>query len=233
MHGGVGRAEYAVHARRCQFVGPWEAFEWSRLPAGAVCGEHLHTRTEELYFILSGSGDMVLNGAPHAVSAGDVVVTGVGASHALRNTHSSADLTWLVIELLSPATANVFQGIECADTRCTGTEGIGGIGVTEVISLREPGVISSLPLSGPIEQLSRQRLVADDAITLRTTDHEYVVYVLAGAGTVQFGSATKVVDTDTAICLPLGEDATFRAHGESVELFVASMAVETRPAGAS
>jgi mannose-6-phosphate isomerase-like protein (cupin superfamily) len=233
MHGGVGRAEYAVHGRRSQLVGPWEAFEWSRLPVGGVCGEHVHTRTEELYFILSGSGDMVLNGTPHSVSAGDVVVTGVGASHALRNTHSSDDLTWLVIELLSPATAKVFEGVHSGDTHGTGIEGSGGVGVTEVISLREPGVIASLPLSGPIEQVSRHRLVDDDSMTLRTTDHEYTVYVLAGTGTVQFGSTSKVVEKDTAICLPLGEDATFRPHGETFELFVASMAVQKRPADAS
>ncbi|MFE9328907.1 cupin domain-containing protein [Nocardia sp. NPDC052278] len=231
MHGGVGRAEYAVHARRSQFIGPWEAFEWSRLPAGAVSGEHLHTRTEELYFILSGSGEMVLNGTPHDVSAGDVVVTGVGASHALRNTHRGADLTWLVIELLSPATAQVFKEVHSGDTHSIGFEDIGGVGVTDVLSLREPGTIPSLPLSGPIEQISRHRLVGDDSLTLRTTDHEYAVYVLAGTGTVQFGSTIKVVEKDTAICLPLGEDATFCPHGESFELFVASMAFQPRSKG--
>jgi mannose-6-phosphate isomerase-like protein (cupin superfamily) len=172
----------------------------------------------------------VLNGEPHGVSTGDVVVTGVGASHALRNTHQSADLTWLVIELLSPATAKVFEGVHDNDAQGTG---IGGVGVTEVISLREPGVISSLPLSGPIEQVSRHRLVDDESMTLRTTGHEYAVYVLSGTGEVQFGTTTKVVGKDTAICLPLGEDAIFRPDGEPFELFVASMAVRRNAGDAS
>ncbi len=233
MHGGAGRAGYAVHARRSQFFGPWEAFEWSLLPVGGVCGEHLHTRTEEIYFILSGSGDMVLNGEPHGVRAGDVIFTCVGASHELRNTHSNDDLTWLVIELLSPATAKVFEEVQPDDTHGTDSKGIGGVGVTDVIPLREPGIIDVLPLSGPMESVSRHRLVDDDSLNLQTTDHEYAVYVLSGTGTVQFGPTTKVVEKDTAICLPLGESATFRPHDEPFELFVASMAVPRRTEDAS
>ncbi|RJO70656.1 cupin domain-containing protein [Nocardia panacis] len=232
MHGGAGRAEYAVHARRSQFFGPWEAFEWSLLPPGGVCGEHLHTRTEEIYFILSGSGDMVLNGEIRDVRAGDVIFTCVGASHELRNTHDN-DLTWLVIELLSPATAKVFDEVHLDDSHRSDSKGTAGVGMTEVISLREPGIIDELPLSGPMRSVGRHLLADGDSLTLRTTDHEYAVYVLSGVGTVEFGANTIVVEKDTAISLPLGENAEFRSLGEPFELFVASMAVPQRTGAAA
>jgi mannose-6-phosphate isomerase-like protein (cupin superfamily) len=103
MHGGVEVAKWKCLARRLGLSGTWEAIEWASLPPGAVCGEHQHTRTEELYFILSGEGELRLNDVPHRVRPGHLIANGLGTRHSFRNL-GKEDLNWLVIEVFSPAT---------------------------------------------------------------------------------------------------------------------------------
>lgn len=56
------------------------------LPPGASIGEHRHDSETEYYIILEGSGLVKDNGVDTPVKAGDVVVTGDGASHSITNT---------------------------------------------------------------------------------------------------------------------------------------------------
>ncbi|MGQ0773052.1 MAG: cupin domain-containing protein [Pseudonocardiales bacterium] len=108
VHGSEGLSQWKCLARRAGLFGPWEAVEWAWIPVGGVSGEHLHTRTEEVYFILSGRGEITLDGQPHQVQAGDLILTCVGTRHGLRNTGTEG-LGWLVIEVSSPATAMALQ----------------------------------------------------------------------------------------------------------------------------
>lgn len=82
--------------------------EWAWIPPGGVSGEHLHTRTEEIYFILSGCGQITVDGRPYQVQTGDLILTSVGTRHGLRNTGTEG-LGWLVIEVASPATARALE----------------------------------------------------------------------------------------------------------------------------
>lgn len=109
VHGTDGVSGWKCFTRRTGLAGDWEAIEWARLPPGGISGEHVHTRTEELYFIISGQGVILLNGNRSPVRAGDLVLTGVGATHGLVNT-GDEELRWLVIEVSSPATAAVLRG---------------------------------------------------------------------------------------------------------------------------
>lgn len=58
------------------------------LPPGASIGDHDHVSETEYYLILSGNGTVVDDGAEKPVGPGDVVVTGNGARHSIRNTGS-------------------------------------------------------------------------------------------------------------------------------------------------
>ncbi|GAA3849637.1 cupin domain-containing protein [Saccharothrix violaceirubra] len=109
VHGASGRSAWKCFARRTWLHGDWEAVEWARIPPGGMSGEHVHTRTEEVYLILSGRGQILLDGVATEVGPGDVVLTGLGTRHGLR---ASADegVTWLVIEILGPTTAAVLRG---------------------------------------------------------------------------------------------------------------------------
>jgi mannose-6-phosphate isomerase-like protein (cupin superfamily) len=108
MHGGAQVAKWKCLARRLGLSGTWEAIEWSSLPPGAVCGEHKHTRTEELYFVVSGEGELLLNDVPHQVRPGHLIANGLGTRHCFRNV-GKEDLNWLVIEVFSPATTQTLS----------------------------------------------------------------------------------------------------------------------------
>ncbi|HOJ98958.1 MAG TPA: cupin domain-containing protein [Termitinemataceae bacterium] len=56
------------------------------IPPGASIGEHRHDAETEYYIILEGEGTVIDNGVPQKVHAGDVVITGDGASHSIKNT---------------------------------------------------------------------------------------------------------------------------------------------------
>ncbi|MDH6218219.1 cupin domain-containing protein [Streptomyces pseudovenezuelae] len=109
MHGGADTARWKCLARRMGLAGTWEAVEWASLPPGAVCGEHHHTRTEELYFVISGEGEILLNDIPHRIRPGHLVVNGLGTRHQFRNL-GDQDLNWLVIEVFGPDTAHALVG---------------------------------------------------------------------------------------------------------------------------
>ena len=108
VHGADGRSAWKCLTRRTGLAGDWEAVEWAWLPPGGVSGEHLHTRTEEVYIILTGRAEILLNGTATEVGPGDVILTGVGTVHGLRNIGDS-DVSWLVIEISSPRTAAVLR----------------------------------------------------------------------------------------------------------------------------
>jgi len=56
------------------------------IPVGASIGDHEHGNETEYYIILEGNGIVVDNGEDKEVIPGDVVVTGGGATHSIRNT---------------------------------------------------------------------------------------------------------------------------------------------------
>ena len=55
------------------------------LQPGAAIGYHLQ-KEEEIYYIISGSGEMNMNGKIFPVTAGDAILTFGGSSHGLKQT---------------------------------------------------------------------------------------------------------------------------------------------------
>lgn len=56
------------------------------IPPGVSIGEHLHTGEEEIYFLVEGSGLMILDGVRHPFNPGDVSLVQHGHTHGLINT---------------------------------------------------------------------------------------------------------------------------------------------------
>src|SRR5215210_3209849 len=56
------------------------------LPVGAAVGRHHHLLTEEVYYIVRGSGRMTVGMEVREVAAGDAVFIPRGQSHTLENT---------------------------------------------------------------------------------------------------------------------------------------------------
>jgi mannose-6-phosphate isomerase-like protein (cupin superfamily) len=72
----------AKHASRAQSLA--EAI----VRPGAITVLHRHRTSEELYFILAGSGQMTLGTREFAVARGDTVCIAPGTAHRIRNTGS-------------------------------------------------------------------------------------------------------------------------------------------------
>ena len=69
-------------------------FRKRALHRGAGIGLHQHFH-EEIYYVLSGRGRYILDGAVHDVAAGDVMLTRPGSTHALQQT-GDEDLVILI-----------------------------------------------------------------------------------------------------------------------------------------
>jgi mannose-6-phosphate isomerase-like protein (cupin superfamily) len=54
------------------------------LPAGASTERHYHRAAEEFYFVLSGKGEMEIDGETREVGPGDAILIPPGARHAIR-----------------------------------------------------------------------------------------------------------------------------------------------------
>lgn len=85
MRGGEGTV--AIH----HFFKPDEITARTRLcaemvvPPGSSVGLHEHEGEDELYFVTAGTGVISEGGEEWRVEAGDAILTGNGASHAVRN----------------------------------------------------------------------------------------------------------------------------------------------------
>jgi mannose-6-phosphate isomerase-like protein (cupin superfamily) len=58
----------------------------ARLAPGRATTPHHHKVTEEIYYILSGSAEMTLEGESRPVGPGDAIAIPPGARHTIRNT---------------------------------------------------------------------------------------------------------------------------------------------------
>ena len=100
--GGTGVALWKQLAYGAHLQGAWNTVEHVTLLPGAGVGEHVHDRTEEIYYILAGEAVVRMNGEEHRVRAGDLVTTPIGARHAIRN-DAGQDMAFFVVEVFPGA----------------------------------------------------------------------------------------------------------------------------------
>ncbi|MHC4399482.1 MAG: cupin domain-containing protein [Planctomycetota bacterium] len=61
----------------------------ARLPAGSSTTPHYHVKTEEIYYLLEGEGQMRVGEEDRRVGPGDAVAIPPGAVHQIANTGST------------------------------------------------------------------------------------------------------------------------------------------------
>ncbi|AUY49049.1 cupin domain-containing protein [Streptomyces sp. CB01881] len=212
VHGAAGVAQWACLARRAGLAGDWEAVEWVRLPPGGVSGEHRHTRTREVDVLLTGNGEITLDGRPYAVGAGDAVLTAAGTRHGLRNLGASA-LERLVIEL--PAQWDTAAAV----------------GSTVIRDLRNAGPVDpSAVLGGPLRLLRFARLAPGERDGHAADGVEHTLFVTAGGGRAAAGNVRLPLRPGVALTLPLGSVADLADGPGGLEYVHAELVVE-RTAG--
>src|SRR5262249_45689119 len=57
----------------------------ARLPPGKATTPHHHPKTEEIYYILEGTGEMTIAGETRAVGPGDAIAIPPGLRHTISN----------------------------------------------------------------------------------------------------------------------------------------------------
>lgn len=60
----------------------------ARLPVGATTTAHYHPKTEEIYYILAGTGNMRIGDETRHVQVGDAIAIPPGQIHQITNTGS-------------------------------------------------------------------------------------------------------------------------------------------------
>jgi len=99
MRGGNGEVEILHVFKQEELKGKVRLFAKLRLKIGCSIGFHVHDKEEEVYYILSGKGEVDDNGKIEQVGPGDAILTGNGAGHSIRNT-STEPLDFMGIILL-------------------------------------------------------------------------------------------------------------------------------------
>jgi mannose-6-phosphate isomerase-like protein (cupin superfamily) len=64
------------------------AFKYVRditIPPGTVIGEHPHSGDDEIYFVISGTGIMLVDGEERVLGPGSAVLTISGSAHGIHN----------------------------------------------------------------------------------------------------------------------------------------------------
>lgn len=102
LHGGEGVNHWKRFVTGLMLHADWDSFEHNRLEVGGVIGEHVHTRTEEIYFIVAGRGLMHLDDETREVGPGDLIMTPLNGRHSIDNI-GDEELEFVVVEALPPA----------------------------------------------------------------------------------------------------------------------------------
>lgn len=96
--GGEGVCRWKMLMNGMHLEGEWNCVEYVVIEPGASVGEHVHTRTEEIYYIISGKAVMTMDGDEFTCVAGDLITTPIGSSHSIAN-RSEADMHFFVVEV--------------------------------------------------------------------------------------------------------------------------------------
>lgn len=63
----------------------WQSLAEARLAPGQATTPHRHLRTEEIYYVLEGTGQMTIDAETRSVERGDAIAIPPGARHTIVN----------------------------------------------------------------------------------------------------------------------------------------------------
>lgn len=77
-----------------------QMINWARLPARSAFQSHFHEDMEEIFVMLSGRAEMVVNGQGVELAAGDAIVIAPREVHKMKNL-TDQDLEYIVLGISS------------------------------------------------------------------------------------------------------------------------------------
>ena len=96
--GGEGVCRWKMLMNGMHLEGEWNCVEYVVIEPGASVGEHVHMRTEEIYYIVSGRAVVTMNDVAMDAVPGDLITTPIGAAHSIAN-EGIEDMHFFVIEV--------------------------------------------------------------------------------------------------------------------------------------
>ena len=101
VHGGAGAMGWKRLGTGNMMSSAVDSFEIAELPPGSRAGKHVHSRTEELFYVLSGRALIGLGDEQVEVGPGDAILTGF---HGIQSVEAIGEEPYrmLVIEALPP-----------------------------------------------------------------------------------------------------------------------------------
>jgi mannose-6-phosphate isomerase-like protein (cupin superfamily) len=94
--GGEGTAQYRRALEPTVFRTNWSYVDHLVLPPGSSEGRNRHIGVEEVYYVMSGNGEVEVNGETAAIHNGDAVPVRLREVHSFRN-NGAADLELMII----------------------------------------------------------------------------------------------------------------------------------------
>jgi mannose-6-phosphate isomerase-like protein (cupin superfamily) len=101
VHGGDGTLGWKRLGTGNMMFTAVDSFEIAEMPPGGRAGAHVHSRTEELFFVLSGQARIGLGDDVAVVSSGDAILTGWQGRQSVEAI-GDEPYCMLVIEALPP-----------------------------------------------------------------------------------------------------------------------------------
>jgi mannose-6-phosphate isomerase-like protein (cupin superfamily) len=216
IHGGEGGSGPLFWKR---FVGApdmhadWESFEYARLPNGGVIGEHVHERTEEIYFVTKGKATMVLDDEPHVVGPGDLILTPLNGKHRAHVDQGDAEWEFIVAEVLPPEVLRP-DGDPAAVSR-----------KSRIVNLERAGLDGmSDVFSGPWSEIALDQIGAGETREFNADHEEHAFYVVSGDGTATTDLHTVQLREGQGLAIPKAGRVSFTA-ASNVKLFRISVAL--------
>jgi mannose-6-phosphate isomerase-like protein (cupin superfamily) len=105
-HGGTSSLLWKRFSDGNMMYSDLASFEHVTVPPGGNVGLHVHSRTEEIYFLISGRGRMRVDDETREVSRGDVVLTPLHSAQSFE-VLGDEPATFIVMEMFPPAIVDV------------------------------------------------------------------------------------------------------------------------------
>ena len=84
-HAGKGPVKLYEIWEKSDFQSKCDFIDRVVIPPGSEVGYHKHGNNEEIYIVLSGTSTMILDGHPHIIKKGDMILNSAFGEHGLIN----------------------------------------------------------------------------------------------------------------------------------------------------
>jgi mannose-6-phosphate isomerase-like protein (cupin superfamily) len=241
LFGGPGTARCKTLIPAEQLPGGWEGVTYVELPPGAGCGRPLRSDCEELYYIISGQGQMTVNDLEEIpVEAGDLICCPLGTIHGIRVPGTATEPMAYFTAAVRPGNPVGYRytGLDKSPRQvirkpkpmpqllgsCAGFRG-GGHNQDTRVAVANLAPIRKL--TGPWHRFSlieippEDILGADDVVS-RTSE---VLFVIGGKAEITVGNVTAKGETGLCVSVPLYTRPLIRNLSCDQDLYVISTEV--------